>query len=125
MRRAQPEDPTAADRAADTAADTAADRAADESPRVDPARLAAGMLLVIGYVFATLYLGYPLATAAFVPVFLYAAGRRRLLITLPLGIGTAAVFSYVFLRLVYISLPTGVGIFDQATVALFTALGIY
>ncbi|MGH3342720.1 MAG: tripartite tricarboxylate transporter TctB family protein [Carbonactinosporaceae bacterium] len=128
MRRGQPGDPATADTtAADTAAaeTAAADTGADESPRVDPARLATGMLLVIGYVVATLYLGYPLATAVFVPVFLYVAGRRRLWITLPLGIATAAVFSYVFLRLVYISLPTGVGIFDRLTVALLTALGIY
>ena len=35
------------------------------------------------------------------------------------------VLAYVFVKVVYIALPTGIGIFDTVTVALYRVFGIY
>jgi putative tricarboxylic transport membrane protein len=43
----------------------------------------------------------------------------------PVAAVVAVVFTYVFVKVVYMSLPTGVGVFDSLTVALYELLGIY
>lgn len=81
--------------------------------------------LSVGFVIATVYLGWVLATFLFVPVFCWATGKRNLLLTVPLGAVLALGSAFIFVRFVYIALPTGVGPFDELTVQLFIALGIY
>ena len=97
----------------------------DEAAAVPLWRIAQVAALAIGFVVATVYLGWVLATFVFVPLFCWTAGKRNLLLTVPLGAGLALGSAYVFIRLVYIALPTGVGVFDEITVRLFIALGIY
>ena len=88
-------------------------------------RIAQVVALSVGFVVATVYIGWVLATFVFVPLFCWATGKRNLFLTVPLGAGLALGSAYVFIRLVYIALPTGVGVFDEITVRLFIALGIY
>lgn len=87
------------------------------------------VLLVIGfsilYVFSTLFLGWLIATFVFTIVFLAMAGKRNPLFVLPTALVFAFGFTYVFVKIVYISLPTGSGIFDVITVRLFELMGIY
>ena len=85
----------------------------------------AAVAFTVAYIVATLYLGWPLATFLFVVAFLWAAGKRNLLLTIPIAAGVALAFTYVFVKVVYMALPTGVGVFDSLTVALFELLGIY
>jgi putative tricarboxylic transport membrane protein len=56
---------------------------------------------------------------------LWAAGKRQLLVTVPVAAAVALVFTYVFVKVVYMSLPTGISVFDSLTVALYELLGIY
>jgi putative tricarboxylic transport membrane protein len=87
-------------------------------------RVALGVVLVVGYVVGMLFLGYILATALFLIAFIYLGGQRKWYVV-PLGIASSLLFAYVFLKVVYIALPSGVGIFDQLTVLLYELLGVY
>jgi hypothetical protein len=98
------------------------DADADEAP-FDYTRVALAMGLAVGYVFATMFLGYMIATAVFLTVFIWLGGERRWFVPL-VGIGGALVSTYVFVGVVYVALPTGVGAFDAVTVAIYRLLGI-
>jgi putative tricarboxylic transport membrane protein len=94
----------------------------DEDVRMP--RVALGVALVVGYIVGMLFLGYILATALFLIAFIYLGGQRKWYV-LPLGIASSLVFVYIFLKVVYIALPSGVGVFDQLSVILYQLLGIY
>jgi putative tricarboxylic transport membrane protein len=98
--------------------------AASETDEVRMPRVALGIALVGSYIVGMLFLGYILATALFLIVFIYLGGQRKWYVV-PLGIASSLVFAYVFLKVVYIALPSGVGVFDQLTVLLYELLGIY
>jgi putative tricarboxylic transport membrane protein len=98
--------------------------AASETDEVRMPRVALGIALVIGYVVGMLFLGYILATALFLIAFIYLGGQRKWYVV-PLGIASSLLFAYVFLKVVYIALPSGVGVFDQLTVLLYELLGVY
>lgn len=78
-----------------------------------------------GYVVGTIYLGWILATFLMVVVFLVLAGKRNLLLVVPIALGLALGFAYVFVKVVYLSLPTGVGLFDDISVLIFELMGAY
>lgn len=94
----------------------------DEDVRMP--RVALGVALVVGYIVGMLFLGYILATALFLIAFIYLGGQRKWYVA-PLGIASSLVFAYIFLKVVYIALPSGVGVFDQLSVILYQLLGIY
>ncbi len=98
--------------------------AASEADEVRMSRVALGIALVVGYVIGMLFLGYILATAMFLIAFIYLGGQRKWYVV-PLGIASSLLFAYVFLKVVYIALPSGVGVFDQLTVLLYELLGVY
>lgn len=77
------------------------------------------------YVLSTLYLGWLIATFLFTLGFLVLAGKRNPLFIVPTAFVFAFGFAYVFVKIVYISLPTGVGVFDSTTARLFELMGIY
>jgi putative tricarboxylic transport membrane protein len=98
--------------------------AASEAGELRMPRVALGVALVVGYVVGMLFLGYILATALFLIAFIYLGGQRQWYVV-PLGVASSLLFAYVFLKVVYIALPSGVGIFDQLTVLLYELLGVY
>lgn len=83
-----------------------------------------GVGLAAGYALATTYLGYPLATLLLLVGFVSLASRFTWL-TLAVALGVALSFPYLFVKVVYIDLPRGVGVFDDFTVWLYGLLGIY
>lgn len=89
------------------------------------ALLAAGLLLVIAYAAATVAIGFPLATVIFLVAFSYLGGYRRARSLLLIAFGTTAALLYVFVYLVYVSLPLGVSPFLEMNVALYRLLGIF
>ena len=100
------------------------DDVASEKDELRMPRVALGIALVVGYVVGMLFLGYILATTLFLIAFIYLGGQRKWYVV-PLGIASSLLFAYVFLKVVYIALPSGVGIFDQLTVLLYELLGVY
>lgn len=97
---------------------------ASETDEVRMPRVVLGIALVVGYIVGMLFLGYILATALFLIAFIYLGGQRKWYV-IPLGVASSLFFAYVFLKVVYIALPSGVGIFDQLTVLLYELLGVY
>jgi putative tricarboxylic transport membrane protein len=92
---------------------------------VDTRKVWLAIALSVAYVFATIYLGWMVATFVFTIVFLMVTGKRNPLINVPTAFVFAFGLTYVFVKVVYISLPTGVGVFDDLTVWLFELMGIY
>ena len=84
---------------------------------------AIGMGLAVGYVIATMYLGYMLATMAFIGAFAWLGGQRRWPVAVVAIVG-GLVLTYLFVGVVYVSVPTGVSVFDTLTVAVYELLGI-
>lgn len=96
----------------------------DES-LIDHRRVGVAIAFSILYVLSTLFLGWTIATFVFSIVFLAMAGKRNPVIVLPTALVFSLGFTYVFVKIVYISLPTGSGVFDLITVRLFELMGIY
>ena len=100
--------------------------AADEAgPPESLSLLAAGMALVIVYAAATLLIGFALATLMFLIAFSYLGGYRRIWPLLLFSVGTTLAVLYIFVYLVYISLPLGEGPFLEMNVALYRLLGLF
>jgi putative tricarboxylic transport membrane protein len=93
-----------------------------EAP-TDPLRAAIAMALVIGYVFSTMFLGYLIATAVFLTTFIWVGGQRRWYVPLIASAGSL-ISTALFIGIVYVDLPTGVGLFDSVTVAIYRLLGL-
>lgn len=85
--------------------------------------VAIAIALAVGYVWATMFLGYLFATMAFLTAFAWLGGQRRWYTPL-VGVVGGLVLAYIFVGVVYVSVPTGVGVFDTLTVAIYQALGI-
>jgi putative tricarboxylic transport membrane protein len=102
-------------------------RAGRDAPAPVLARgmLALAIAAVLGYVAVLPLLGFPLASAGFVVVFMALGGARsRAGIAATAVAGTVALL-YVFVKLVYLPLPKGDGPFETLTVALYRALRIF
>lgn len=77
--------------------------------------LVAGAALTIAYGLLILWIGFPLTTFLYLAAFMYVGRyRRHLTIWLSAALG-ALIFSILFLRLVYVSLPRGAPPFDRIT----------
>jgi putative tricarboxylic transport membrane protein len=94
-----------------------------EKAPVNRRSAAIGMGLALGYVIATMYLGYMLATMAFIGAFVWLGGQRRWPVPVVAIVGGLAL-TYLFVGVVYVSVPTGVSVFDTVTVAVYELLGI-
>ncbi len=95
----------------------------EEEAAIDWSRFAIGLVLTVGFVIATMFIGYVLATAIFLTLFIWIGGQRKWYVPL-VAIVAALLFAYVFIGVVFVSLPTGVGIFDTITVGIYNLLGI-
>jgi hypothetical protein len=95
----------------------------DDDVEVNWRSAALAMGLAFGYVVATMFLGYMFATMAFLGAFIWAGGQRRWAAPVVAVVG-GLVMTYVFVGVVYVSVPTGVGVFDTVTVAVYKLLGI-
>lgn len=90
-----------------------------------PALLLGGIAITVLYVPAIEYLGFFLATIAYLAAFMYIGRfRRPVVVALTSVIGTVA-FVYLFMKVVYVSLPLGAGPFRQFSAWLLAALGVH
>lgn len=112
--------------AAGIAPETSGGEPSDFDPDlISDGRVWGAVAFTVAYVVATLYLGWPIATVVFVVAFLWVAGKRNLALTVPVAAVLTVAFTATFVKVVYMSLPTGVGVFDSLTVATYELLGIY
>ena len=96
----------------------------EETAEVGPLVPWVGIGLTAAYVFSFPWLGYLLATFLYVTTFAYFGNYRKLLAAACVGIAASLAFMFLFMRIVYVSLPIGVEPFAQLSTLLMTAMGI-
>jgi hypothetical protein len=106
------------------------DIAAEEEVKAAPTMrsfnglLIAGMALSVAYVAFIKILGFVLCTLIYLAAFMILGRYRRLgVIALNSAIGTVVVV-LVFMKLVYVSLPLGSGVFETITLKILSLFGI-
>lgn len=87
-------------------------------------RLAAGMGVTLAYVLLADTLGFFLATAGFVFGFIAVGGYRRWGVAAACAVAGSLAMVVVFMKIVYVSLPLGVGPFRAVSLALLALLGV-
>jgi putative tricarboxylic transport membrane protein len=96
----------------------------DATGRKRPLLLLGGIALTVAYVAVVQTLGFFTATVTYLASFIALAGYRRWLVIAAVSmIGTLLVL-FFFMRVVYVSLPLGQGVFRQLTLWLMQMLGI-
>lgn len=95
----------------------------EESER-DWRLLAGGIGLTILYVPGIAYLGFFLATAIFLAAFMWVGRFRRPRIVAVTSLVGSLAFVFVFMKVVYVSLPLGWGPFRVLSAWIMAALGI-
>jgi len=98
--------------------------AGEEGPRF-PLLLGAGILLTALYVPAMQVLGFFLATVIYLAAFMVVGRYRRYGVVAVTSIVGSLAFVFVFMKIVYVSLPIGVGPFQSVSTALMALLGIH
>lgn len=93
-------------------------------PLISYRRLALGLSTIVAYGAAMIYIGFAFATFLFLFCWLLIGGLRLYRILLNSVVGTLATL-YLFLKVAYLPLPRGVGVFDTLTVDLYRFLGIF
>jgi putative tricarboxylic transport membrane protein len=96
----------------------------DEAPRF-PRLLAGGIGLTALYVPGMDYLGFFLATVAYLAAFMAVGGYRRWGVVAATSVLGSLAFVYVFMKVVYVSLPLGTGPFREVSTGLMSVLGIH
>jgi putative tricarboxylic transport membrane protein len=121
--------PSAAPRPPAAAVPAAAVPVAPVAKQIEPARewrlLAGGIALTILYVPGIEYLGFFLATTLFLAAFMYVGRYRRARIVVAASVLGSLAFVFVFMKVVYVSLPLGAGPFRILSAWIMAALGIH
>lgn len=78
-----------------------------------------------GYLFLLPVTGFFLTTIVYTFVLLYLGHYRRWLRGAVLSVLIALVFTFLFMRVVYVSLPTGMAPFNDVSFALMAAMGVH
>lgn len=102
---------------------------ADEATQAPPARsypllIVAGIVLTIAYVLVIERLGFFLTTFAYLAAFMWTGRFRRPLVVLVSSLIGSLAFMFVFMKVVYVSLPLGHEPFVQVTFLLMRLMGI-
>lgn len=82
-------------------------------------------LIVLLYIILMDFSGFALANFIFMLCFLLFTGERKPLRLALLTLLSTVVFLYVFVKIIYVSLPLGKGFFADFTVALYRFLRVY
>lgn len=100
-----------------------------EPPEQAPARsyswpLVAGAGMTIAYAALIQTLGFYLSTVLFLAGFTWVGRYRRIGVILASSVLGGLVFMFIFMKVVYVSLPLGVGPFEQLSILLMRLMGI-
>jgi len=111
-------------RGRDDAALIPRERPAEDAPEIGRLVPWMGIALTAAYVFTFPWLGYFLATFLYVTAFVYLGNYRRVWVSAGIGLIASLGFMFLFMRIVYVSLPIGIGPFGQLSALLMRAMGI-
>jgi putative tricarboxylic transport membrane protein len=87
--------------------------------------LAGGVALTIAYVLALDWLGFFVATVLYLALFMLVGRYRRARVIAATSIVGSLAFVYVFMKIVYVSLPLGRGPFKALSVWILAMLGVH
>ncbi len=102
----------------------AAETADADEARTFPHLLAAGVALTVAYAFLVDKLGFFLCTALYMAAFMYVGRYRRLGVIIATSFLGSLAFVFVFMKVVYVSLPLGQEPFASVSLLLLHLLGI-
>jgi putative tricarboxylic transport membrane protein len=103
----------------------AADTPAEAPPQRYPRLLAAGGAATLGYVLLLPAAGFFAATAVYLALFMLIGRYRRYGVIAATSVAGSLVFVFIFMRIVYVSLPLGVGPFQRLSVGILAMLGVH
>ncbi|MGH6609207.1 MAG: tripartite tricarboxylate transporter TctB family protein [Burkholderiaceae bacterium] len=92
--------------------------------RTDNRKLAAGIALIAMFVVGVVYVGFFIGTVLFLALFSWIGGYRRAWPVALVSVIGAFVLLVIFMRVAYVSLPLGVGPFQQISVTLLRLMGV-
>ena len=93
-------------------------------PRSYPELLLAGAIMTVAYAALIDTLGFFICTVLFLAGFIWVGRYRRPGVILGASLIGGLAFMFVFMKIVYVSLPLGVGPFGQVSVQLMQIMGI-
>lgn len=105
-------------------AETHVPAASEEAPAVYLHLLLAGIGLTVGYVYLIDKLGFFLDTLAFMVLFMLVGRYRKPWVVISVGLLGSLTFMFVFMKIVYVSLPIGVAPFSAVSLTLMQLMGI-
>jgi putative tricarboxylic transport membrane protein len=89
-----------------------------------PLLIVGGIVLTVAYVVLIERLGFFLCTFAYLAAFAWIGRYRRPLVVLASSLAGSLLFMFVFMKVVYVSLPLGQEPFSQVTFLLMRLMGI-
>ena len=101
------------------------DEALASPPETHPYLVWVGVAATGMYVGAMPYLGFFIATVLFAAALLLIGGMRRWAWLAPTAFVLSGVFTLLFMKVVYVSLPLGAGGFKQVSLLVFKLMGIH
>ncbi len=101
------------------------DEALLHPPEIYPHLVWIAVGVTLGYLLLLPIVGFFLGTIAFVAVLMYLGHFRRPLPIAVLSVATSLAFMFVFMRVVYVSLPVGTAPFNRVSFALMAAIGVH
>ena len=101
------------------------DEALLSPPETHPYLVWVGVAATGVYVASMPYLGFFIATVLFAGALLLIGGMRRWAWLPWTALALSGVFTLIFMKVVYVSLPLGVGPFMQVSLVVFKLLGIH
>jgi len=93
-------------------------------PAAYPGLLVAGIALTIAYLFLIERVGFFLCTFAYLAGFMLIGRYRRFGIVFATSLAGALIFMFVFMKVVYVSLPIGQGPFAEVSLLLMKLMAI-
>jgi len=100
-----------------------ADEAPEPPAREYPGKLLAGIALIVGFVIVSPYLGFFVTSGLFLLGFQWIGGIRRPGLAIVISILGSFALLVLFMRVAYISLPLGMGPFQDLSVGMLRLLG--
>jgi putative tricarboxylic transport membrane protein len=97
---------------------------AESGAESHPVLLLLGMAATLGYVAVVQVLGFFLSTVIYLAAFLVIGRYRRWGVIAGVSVTGALVLMFIFMKLVYVSLPIGQGPFAEVTLFLMNVMGI-
>ena len=94
-------------------------------PEIYPYRVWLAVGVTLGYLFLMPIFGFFLTTIVYVFLLIYLGHYRRIWRVAGLSVAIAFCFMFLFMRVVYVALPTGSAPFDRVSFALMAAMGVH